>query len=128
MHSQRRYRIMTSRAAQPDGSRPESGIASFTDFRSAAYLRALGQAERFARDQSAAVLLEGESGTGKTQLAKHLHDASPRSRAPFQTLVLSTLDDALAGSELFGHVSGAFTDARYTRTGRFASANGGTLF
>jgi DNA-binding NtrC family response regulator len=88
----------------------------------------LAQLRRFARDRRAAVLLEGESGTGKTQLARQLHKSSPRSRGPYHYIVLSTLDDTLASSELFGHVVGAFTDARASRSGHFVTASGGTLF
>jgi DNA-binding NtrC family response regulator len=96
--------------------------------RSAAYLRAVEQAERFARDRHAPILIEGETGTGKTLIARHIHQSSPRRSAPYQYVVLSTLDDALASSELFGHVPGAYTDARGSRAGQFASAHGGTLF
>lgn len=95
---------------------------------SAAYNRVLTQLDRFARDTNATILLEGESGTGKTTLARYVHSRSPRAAGPFQQVVLSTLDDMLSGSELFGHVAGAYTDARQSRTGQFASANGGTLF
>ncbi len=101
---------------------------SATDPRSPAYLRCLAQVRRFARDPDAPILIEGESGTGKTQLARLVHDASPRRASPYHDVVLSTLDDSLAGSELFGHVRGAFTDAREARAGHFVSANGGTLF
>jgi DNA-binding NtrC family response regulator len=97
-------------------------------FCSTAYLKCLAQVRRFARDGQAAILIEGESGTGKTQLARQVHLASPRAAGPYHNVVLSTLDDTLAGSELFGHVLGAFTDARHSRTGHFATANGGTLF
>jgi DNA-binding NtrC family response regulator len=97
-------------------------------FSSGRYLKVLAQAERFATAERAAVLIEGESGTGKTQIARHLHRLSPRARGPFQYIVLSAIDDTLAGSELFGHVTGAFTDARHSRAGLFASAAGGTLF
>jgi DNA-binding NtrC family response regulator len=57
-----------------------------------------------------------------------LHEQSPRAAGPFHNVVLSTLDDSLASSELFGHVAGAFTDARHSRAGHFVSAAGGTLF
>lgn len=97
-------------------------------FPSTAYRRLLAQLERFAHDGRATILLEGESGTGKTTLARFIHARSPRATRPFQHVVLSTLDDPLAASELFGHVPGAFTDARRQRTGQFASANGGTVF
>jgi len=97
-------------------------------FRSRAYRNALERIERFARDRTATILIEGESGTGKTRVARHLHQRSPRASGPFHSVVLSTLDDSLASSELFGHVTGAFTDARRNRAGHFVSANGGTLF
>jgi DNA-binding NtrC family response regulator len=97
-------------------------------FPSAAYRRLLAQLDRFARDASATILLEGESGTGKTTLARYIHSRSPRAARPFQQVVLSTIEDPLAGSELFGHISGAYTDARQSRSGQFASANGGTVF
>jgi DNA-binding NtrC family response regulator len=98
------------------------------EFSSRAYLKAVAQAERFARAGRATVLIEGESGTGKTHIARYLHRLSPRARGAFQYIVLSAIDDSLAGSELFGHVTGAFTDARHNRVGLFASAAGGTLF
>ncbi|MDB4913045.1 MAG: two component, sigma54 specific, transcriptional regulator, Fis family [Gemmatimonadetes bacterium] len=97
-------------------------------FQSASFKRLLARARRFAADRRAPLLLEGESGTGKTQLARYLHSVSPRAAKPFQSVVLSTVDDALAASELFGHVNGAYTDARYARAGHFVSASGGTLF
>jgi DNA-binding NtrC family response regulator len=88
----------------------------------------LEQLERFARAGRAPILIEGESGTGKTQIARRLHKLSARAAAPFQYIVLSAVDDNLVGSELFGHVTGAFTDARHNRAGLFASAASGTLF
>lgn len=103
-------------------------MAPYTACSDPTFLRALERAERYAADPSVTLLLEGESGTGKTVLARHLHDVSPRRRAPFEALPLSVVEDTLAGSELFGHVAGAFTDARGSRVGRFLSANGGTIF
>jgi DNA-binding NtrC family response regulator len=96
--------------------------------RSRMLLETLRQLDRYARCVHALVLLEGESGTGKSYFARYLHERSPRARGPFESVVLPTLDDNLAPSELFGHVSGAFTDARHPRMGRFLSAGGGTLF
>jgi DNA-binding NtrC family response regulator len=61
-------------------------------------------------------------------LARHLHALSPRAERPFQRIDLGAIDDALAGSELYGHVAGAFTDARSSRQGLFITAAGGTLF
>jgi DNA-binding NtrC family response regulator len=97
-------------------------------YRSAAFVRLLGELQRLARSSRVPILLEGESGTGKTVIARHIHSWSPRSSAPFHAVNVAVLDDTLAGSELFGHVAGAFTDARQTRTGHFVSANTGTLF
>jgi two-component system, NtrC family, response regulator HydG len=96
--------------------------------RTPSFLDALARVERYARHDQVNVLLEGESGTGKSYFAHHLHQRSRRRRGPFQHVVLSTLDDNLAASDLFGHVSGAYTDARHGRPGHFVSATGGTLF
>jgi len=72
------------------------------------------------------VLIEGESGTGKELIARALH--SSKTAGPFITFNCSNLVDSLAESQLFGHVKGAFTDAREDSLGYFRSAGGGTLF
>jgi len=74
------------------------------------------------------VLILGENGTGKDLLAKAIHDQSLRAAKPFVKVDVGALTDSLFESELFGHVKGAFTDARENRTGRFEAAHGGTLF
>lgn len=74
------------------------------------------------------ILIEGETGTGKSYAARALHLRSPRARGVFHQVVLSALDDSLASSDLFGHVAGAYTDARHSRPGHFVSASHGTLF
>ncbi len=74
------------------------------------------------------VLVRGESGTGKELLARALHQNSPRRNAPLVSLHCGALSPTLLESELFGHVRGAFTDAREDKVGRFQLADGGTLF
>jgi DNA-binding NtrC family response regulator len=74
------------------------------------------------------VLITGENGTGKGMVARALHDASPRAARPFVALNAGGISEGVVESELFGHVRGAFTDARADRVGRFELADGGTLF
>src|SRR3989441_5758312 len=74
------------------------------------------------------VLILGEHGTGKEVVARWLHAASGRAERPLVAVNLGGIPDGLFESELFGHVKGAFTDAKVDRVGRFELADGGTLF
>lgn len=74
------------------------------------------------------VLIRGENGTGKGVVARALHAASRRASKPLVTVNAGGLSESVFESELFGHVKGAFTDARADRAGRFEIADGGTLF
>lgn len=74
------------------------------------------------------IILYGESGTGKEVIAKTIHSLSDRASKPFVAMDCGTLSKELSGSELFGHVKGAFTGALTDKEGHFEIANGGTLF
>ena len=91
-------------------------------------LRAVFEVARKAASSDAAVLLRGESGTGKSVLARWIHSLSPRSRHPFVVVNCPTLSEELLTSELFGHAKGAFTGAVRDQAGRVEAAEGGTLF
>lgn len=74
------------------------------------------------------VLLLGENGTGKELIAREIHNSSKRKGELFSAVDLGSITETLFESELFGHVKGAFTDAKTDRMGRFEAASGGTLF
>ncbi len=95
--------------------------------RSESFRRTLSMAERFARSE-ATVLVLGESGTGKSLIARRIHAASSRSKGPFVEVNCASLSPNLLESELFGHCKGAFTGAIKDKVGRLEAADGGTLF
>jgi NtrC-family two-component system response regulator AlgB len=76
----------------------------------------------------ATVLITGESGTGKSILARHIHELSPRKQGPFVEVACTTLSEHLLESELFGHVRGAFTGAIKDKPGRLEAADSGSVF
>jgi DNA-binding NtrC family response regulator len=91
-------------------------------------MRAVLEMVRRVAPAKANVLITGENGTGKGVVARALHGASDRADKPFITINMGGLSESLFESELFGHVKGAFTDAKSDRPGRFELADGGTLF
>jgi NtrC-family two-component system response regulator AlgB len=91
-------------------------------------MRAALDAARRAAVSDATVLLRGENGTGKTVLARMIHQMSKRQQGPFVVVNCPSLPEDLLMSELFGHVQGAFTGALHNRSGRAEMAESGTLF
>jgi len=79
-------------------------------------------------ESSSTVLLQGASGTGKELFARAIHNLSPRKEKPFVVVNCAALPDTLLESELFGYKAGAFTDATRDKPGKFALADGGTIF
>lgn len=79
-------------------------------------------------DSRTTVLMTGESGTGKSLIARALHHRSPRRQKAFVEVSCGAIPETLLESELFGHVKGSFTGATYDKQGKFVAANGGTIF
>ena len=79
-------------------------------------------------DSRTTVLMTGESGTGKSLIARAIHHRSPRRQKPFVEVSCGAIPETLLESELFGHVKGSFTGATYDKQGRFLAADGGTIF
>ena len=118
----------SSGSGAPRPPRPISGTRKGDPVGSSpAFIRALERARSAARYDDA-VLLLGETGTGKTMIARRIHDESARRNGAFVEVNCSAIAENLAESELFGHVRGAFTGADKSRAGKFRAAHGGTLF
>jgi DNA-binding NtrC family response regulator len=124
--------LASSRSAADDGAASREELDSKYDFgdlvgQDARILRILQVVGRVAATD-ASVLITGESGTGKELVAEAIHRNSRRAGRAFVKVNLGGISSTLFESEMFGHVRGAFTDARADRKGRFELANGGTIF
>ncbi|HEL3258512.1 TPA: nitrogen regulation protein NR(I) [Stenotrophomonas maltophilia] len=109
-------------AAEAHGDQPPQLVGDTPPMR--ALFRAIGRLAQ----APLAVLITGETGTGKELVANALHRESPRAQGPFVALNTAAIPSELLESELFGHEAGAFTGAQRRHIGRFEQANGGTLF
>jgi transcriptional regulator with PAS, ATPase and Fis domain len=119
-----RYFVETMRVVRHASGRPAAqGLVG----RSPAFTRMLGLVTRVAPSE-AAVMLLGETGTGKELVARVIHEASPRADGPFVAVDCSGLTETLFESELFGYEKGAFTGATHRKQGLVEAASGGTLF
>ena len=118
-----RLRVQESELELPLGPPELAGMVG----PSRAMRHLFAQVERVAHSD-AAVLLQGETGTGKDRVAKALHSLSPRRGGPFVVFDCGAVAPNLIESELFGHKRGAFTGAEQSRSGAFVRAGGGTLF
>ncbi|PKL08978.1 MAG: hypothetical protein CVV51_06140 [Spirochaetae bacterium HGW-Spirochaetae-7] len=132
--SQRLYSIVEMVGAKPARLEAATGEPATGDSAadepvvvSTAFAEALRKALSAARYEDP-VLMLGETGTGKTMVARRIHAAGSRAAGPFVEVNCSAIPQSMAESELFGHVRGAFTGADKARSGKFRAAQGGTLF
>lgn len=115
-------------AAFNNGSKKNSSASTEFLVGQAAATKALYNQIEIVAPTNYSIILNGESGTGKEVIAKTIHQLSSRKGRPFIAMDCGTLSKELAGSELFGHIKGAFTGAINDKEGHFELANNGTLF
>ena len=134
LHSMNTVLGLAKAYARAEGDQPRSRAELDSDFdfseiigSDPALLNMLNIMTRISRTD-ASVLIMGESGTGKELIAEAIHHNSERKNAPFVKVNIGGVSASLFDSEMFGHVRGAFTDAKHRRTGRFELAEGGTIF
>ena len=120
-------RLLEKTSAEQKSRRLQDQLTPRLVAKSARMAETLGAADRVAASD-ATVLLQGESGTGKSQLARYLHYKSARAGGPFVEVHCAALPESLLEGQLFGHEKGAFTGAYERKEGLLAASEGGTLF
>ena len=123
---QKAYKAGQSQSTRGNGTAPNAPKPMYWG-ESAPMRQLRGIVEKVARTD-ANILITGENGTGKEMLAREIHRLSERGKAPLVTVDMGAITESLFESELFGHVKGAFTDAKADRPGKFEIANHGSLF
>ena len=123
---QKAYKTGQSQSTRGNGTAPNTSKPMYWG-ESAPMRQLRGIVEKVARTD-ANILITGENGTGKEMLAREIHRLSERGKAPQVTVDMGAITESLFESELFGHVKGAFTDAKADRPGKFEIANHGSLF
>ena len=123
---QKAYKTGQSQSTRGNGTAPNTSKPMYWG-ESAPMRQLRGMVEKVARTD-ANILITGENGTGKEMLAREIHRLSGRGKAPLVAVDMGAITESLFESELFGHVKGAFTDAKADRPGKFEIANHGSLF
>lgn len=123
---QKAYKAGQSQSPRGNGTAPNASKPMYWG-ESAPMRQLRGMVEKVARTD-ANILITGENGTGKEMLAREIHRLSGRGKAPLVAVDMGAITESLFESELFGHVKGAFTDAKADRPGKFEIANHGSLF
>jgi NtrC-family two-component system response regulator AlgB len=121
-------RRLETRITDLEAQLPRLGIDTDLAASSDPKMQQLMEVARKSASSDATILMLGESGTGKSALARQIHLWSPRAKEPFVTVSCPSLSRDLLESELFGHIKGAFTGAVATTAGKVAAADRGTLF
>ena len=121
-------RQMETRISELEGQLSRPGTDTELAATLAPKMQRLMEVAKKSASSNATILMTGESGTGKSALARQIHRWSPRAKEPFITVSCPSLSRDLLESELFGHIKGAFTGAVATTWGKVAAADRGTLF